>query len=91
MARFFKKDPSGVRDYSIDWSAVLDSAETIPSDATWTVPAGITKDAQSITGDITTIRLSGGTAGTSYTVTANITTSAGQKFERSIFIRVDER
>jgi len=80
------KDPAGVLDYSIDWTLWLGS-DTI-TNSTWTLPTGITNSGESFTTLITTIWLSGGTAGTIYTITNKITTAAGRITEQSFHIRV---
>lgn len=86
----YYKDPDAVLDYGLDWSSWLADGETI-STSTWTVPSGITKDSDSNDGTSTTVWLSGGTAGTVYTVANKIVTSTGRTEERSILIQVKER
>ncbi|HEX9972287.1 MAG TPA: hypothetical protein VGD14_09470 [bacterium] len=85
----FLKDPNAVLDYSIDWSDWLDT-DTI-SVSTWTVPSGITKDSDSTTTTKTTVVLSGGTAGTSYSLVNHIVTAGGLADDRTIIIKCDER
>jgi len=95
------KDPNAVLDYKFDWKALtnltgnsdwLESAETI-STATITVASGITVDSDSITDTNTTVTvwLSGGTAGTTYTLACKIVTSASRTDERTISIQVEDR
>lgn len=84
------KDPEARKDYGVDWSALLAASETI-STAVWTVPTGLTSDGESITGGVTSIWLTGGTAGQSYTVKCKITTSRGMVDERSITLSVKEQ
>ena len=84
------KDPEGVLDYSFDWNTNWLNGDTI-SASTWTVPAGITKDSDSDSGGVTTIWLSGGTAGNTYTITNRIVTAAGRTEERSVIINVKQR
>jgi len=97
----FIKDPSAVLDYKYDWAALtngtgssdwLAAGETIAT-RTVTVETGITKDSDAITDANTsvTVWLSGGTAGTEYTVACLIVTSAGRTDERSILIQVEDR
>ena len=85
-------DPQAKLDYAVDWSAWLQSGETI-SASTWSVPAGISEatPAPSETDGVATIWLTGGTAGQLYTVTNHITTSMGREDDRSLFLRVIER
>ncbi len=90
------KDPSEVLDYSVDWQGtnnpVLESGETITT-STWTTPTGLTEDSTSKTSTTTTVVLSGGTAGTLYTLTNNIVTdnSPARTYERDINLEVRER
>lgn len=89
----YDKDPSATLDYSIDWSAWLPSGDTIAS-ATWTATAGLTVEsspAPSVASGIATAWLSGGTAGTRYVVTCQVTTAAGRVDERGITISVKHR
>lgn len=92
VGRWPDKDPADVLDYTIDWSEEL--AAPSPADAiasvVWTVPGGLTQGATLVQGGRTTVWLSGGTAGTDYTVTCRITTDQGRVIERSRKIRVRE-
>lgn len=62
------KSPADVADYWIDWTNVLSSDESITS-VSVTVPSGITSPQNSFTNTMVAIRLSGGTAGTTYVIT----------------------
>jgi hypothetical protein len=90
--RWPDKDPADVLDYALDWSDQL--ALTSPSDtissATWTVPAGLTAGAQFVVGGLATIWLSGGVAGTDYTITCRIVTAGARTLERSVILYVKE-
>ena len=90
VEQIFEKDPQAVLDYAFDWGDWLDSGETIAS-TTITVASGLTKDSDSESDGIVTIWLSGGTAGTSYTVACKIVTSSSRTDERSITIMVINR
>jgi hypothetical protein len=103
MAQTMIKDPDAVLDYKFDWAPLtngvsgaasdwLQSGETI-SDHTITATTGITVDSSSITDSNTsvTVWLSGGTAGTDYSIVCHITTSAEREDDRTIFIRVEQR
>ena len=84
-----EKDPDAVLDYQMDWSTWLDT-DTI-STSTWDVPTGLTEDSETETTTTTTVWISGGTAGTTYTVTNEIVTAAGRTDSRSILIKVVQR
>jgi hypothetical protein len=66
----FTRDPNAVLDYAVDWSRWLAGDEIATSD--WTVPAPLTKVTDTKTTTKTTVWLSGGVAGESYTVTNRI-------------------
>lgn len=68
-----QKDTDESIAYVVNWADAL-NAGTI-STVTWTVPAGITNAAISSTTTTATIRLSGGTAGVTYTIECLVTTS----------------
>lgn len=84
--RWPDKDPADVLDYGIDWAKAL-AADSIATVA-WTVPAGLTRGAETRVGAITTIWLSGGTAETDHTLTCRITTAASRVLERDVGLLV---
>ena len=83
------KDPNEVLDYTIDWDGRL-GGDTIASSA-WTVPAGITKDSDTMADATTTIWLSGGTHNTKYTLENRITTEGGRTLDQSVKILIRNR
>jgi len=86
----FTKDPDAILDYSIEWSKWL-AGDQIQKSA-WTVSDPALEAANdSNTPTRTTVWLSGGGAGQSYTVTNRITTSGGRTDERSFTIQVQDR
>ena len=89
MARAYVHDPEANLDYSVDWTDWI-GTDTISS-VTWTVPTGLTKGIQTKTDTIATVWISGGTAGTSYSVECKITTAGGRTDERTITLRCQER
>jgi hypothetical protein len=84
------KDPSAVLDYVFDWTEWLATGETI-TDHTITADTGITVDSSAESDGKVTVWLSGGTAGINYKVACLITTTAGRKDERTLWIRVVDR
>ncbi|WP_043602253.1 phage fiber-tail adaptor protein [Nocardia otitidiscaviarum] len=93
------KDPGAALDYKFDWGsdthrglAWLQPGETIAA-RTVTADAGIVKEWDEITdaGKSVTVFLSGGTAGTQYTVTCSITTNLSRTDVRRMTIDVRER
>lgn len=88
----FDKDPAELKDYGFDWSEHLDAGDTVAS-STWTVPTGLVEPAEPATAPtttITTVWLSGGTAGTEYRVTNHVVTAQGRELERSFYVNVKE-
>lgn len=85
----FTKDPEAVLDYSIDWSRWLAGDQIATSN--WTVPGGLEKVSDAQTSTKTTVWLSAGTIGESYTVTNRITTSGGRTDDRSFLVKVEDR
>jgi hypothetical protein len=95
----FDKDPSAVLDFQFDWrcytnqgefSDWLGATETIAS-YTITAQTGIVKDSDDEDSGAVTVWLSGGTAGSSYTVACRIVTSLGRTDERTMLINVKDR
>jgi hypothetical protein len=82
------KDPADVDDFTLSFAREL-GAETIATTA-WSATAGITLGATGNSTTAATVRLSGGTAGTTYTVTCTITTSGGRTLQRSADLHVTE-
>lgn len=83
------KDPDSTVDYGCDWTAWLQTGEIITT-STWTA-SGLTKGTETNSAGITSVLLSGGTVGTSYTVTNQIDTDQGRIEQRSMIITVKEK
>lgn len=90
------QDPDASLDYSIDWTAWLQDGETITS-SDWTItPTGVgalTEDSSANSTTDTTIWVSGGVLGASYTVTNHIETShsPGRVDDRSFVITIAQQ
>jgi hypothetical protein len=82
------KDPDEVKDYSLDWSELLDG-DTIAS-STWTVMAGagLIVDESSYTDTVTTIWLSAGAVGTDYKLSNLVVTAGGRTYDQTVKLRV---
>lgn len=85
----FQKDPSATLDYTLNWKEWLGDDRI--SSVVWTVPAGIANAGVANSPTTTTIFLSGGTSGTSYSVYVTVTTTQGRIEKRTIKINVLER
>lgn len=84
------KGPADVLDYSLDWSdqlALVSPADTI-SAVQWTLPTGLTAGVQYHANGEATTWISGGTAGTYYTVVCRMTTAGGRVIERNVGLYV---
>lgn len=85
------KDPDETLDYSIDWSARLDEGDSISS-STWIIsPTGLVQESAAFNGALTTIWVSGGEMGKTYTLTNRIQTSAGRIRDLSYGLRIDQK
>ena len=80
------KDPVAKLDYGWDWEDWL-AGDTIDT-STWTVPTTLVKESDSKTNTTTTVWISGGTLGESYTVTNQIVTVAGRVDQRSFVLKI---
>ena len=85
-----EKAPVAVLTYTIDWTAWLSGADTI-STATWTVPSGLTSVLETTTGYKASIKLSGGTAGSTYDLKCHVVTVGGLEDARTLRFVVNER
>lgn len=89
MLKWPDKDPDELLDYEVDWSARL-AGDTIATSA-WIVPDGIVKDpglGDSKTDTSSTIWLSGGALGESYTLTNRINTGGGRIMDQSVILKI---
>ncbi len=96
MEQLDPKDPDDELDYAINWTAQLKEGGVLVDTiavSDWTVPDGITKEDEAFTDTRSVIWLSGGTAGTSYRLTNQITTSNDppRKLSKTIRIKVKEQ
>lgn len=85
----FTKDPNEKLDYFFDWSSWL-GTDTINSISVTSSP-GITIVSTSNTATSVTAWISGGTSGTPYQITCQVTTTAGRIAERSIILQIENR
>jgi|ERR1700739_594035 len=79
---FIESNPSDNRDYSFDWSSILQQDETI-STSNWTVPAPLVAGAKAINATVTTQWISGGVDQCTYRISNTIVTNQGRMLERS--------
>lgn len=93
MEAIFTKDPTAVLDYAMDWSTWLSTTgpETISTYAVTVDSSLITVSTHSASSGLVTAWLSGGYAGSDYTVSIKVVTSASRTDERSFMVKVKER
>ncbi len=88
-------DPDETLDYSCDWSAFLDDGgspgDAIQSSAWSTAPSGPTLSGEGISGNVTTVFVSGALPGRVYRLTNSVTTDQGRTAERSVTLRCENR
>lgn len=81
--------PLDVLDYTFDWTDELDG-DTIQT-STFSATAGITLASPSNTTTTTKVWVSGGTTGSTYTITNKIVTAGGRTEERNLKISIQAR
>lgn len=93
LGDYIEKDPEDSLDYPNDWAPWLASSGTgdAISTSTWFVPTVLTSSSPIVVGSVTSIFISGGTAGTTYTVANKITTTGGRTVKRSYRVVVKDR
>lgn len=86
--KFPPKDPDDVLDYSIDWTARLDDADSIQS-SDWSVVDGdVVIDSQSTSGAKTLVWLSGGTDATTGILLNRVVTIGGRTMDQTVSIKI---
>ena len=92
MSNNYVKTPSGLLDYTWDWTDWLaDISDTIDT-ATVTVPVGLTAVGEAVVDNgYVTQEVSGGTLNVTYTMVCQITTGGGLVDERNIYLKIANR
>ncbi len=86
------KQPGESRRYDIDFAPLLATSDAI--DAVTSVtgsPSGLTIGGAAISSPKIQVRISGGTDGVLYQITAKVTTTGGDALETEARLRVEER
>lgn len=81
------KDPAAKEVYTIDWTQILAPGDTI-STSTWTPQSPLVQSGAAINGLKTSVYISGGVSGTTYSLVNQITTANGVIDQRTISIPV---
>jgi hypothetical protein len=86
------KGPTDELPYRMDWGPFLNPLGDAVLTSAWDA-GGLDAAGEAIEpgGQGTTLRLSGGTAGVTYTVSNTVTTTGGRTVKRSFKVRVEDR
>lgn len=84
------KDPNSSLRYGLDVAGLLEAGDSIAS-VSELGAVGVTAGSASYSGAVITVRVSGGTAGQTGSVTLRWTTTQGDTDERTLYFAVAER
>ena len=88
-ARPIWKHPSDVLYREIDFARVLPTGVTISGNPTYAVsPPGLTATHTAVAGQVATVALQSGVAGSDYVVTCTAVMSNGESYNRAITVKV---
>lgn len=76
--------------YNFEFADELETGEAITGATASVLPSGPTLASETYNGTIAQVKISGGTAGTTYEVTMKITTDAGESIQGSGLLEVSE-
>lgn len=85
----FIKDPAAVLDYEMNWSTWL--AGDVIESAVFSTTTGLQKVSETFTNTTARVWIGGGTEGTRYDVTCQVTTTGGRTDRRTFRISVKAR
>jgi len=91
--QFPNKDPGDRLIYGLDFTEAFDTDEAVSANSWAVSPSGLIIEATPFSSKVAQVELSGGTAGTVYTLVATVTTNKGsppQIWQRNVKIRVKE-
>lgn len=84
--RLADHDPNAIDLFEVDWSDWLAEVNDTIAASQWVLPSGLTSETEAFSDTTASIEISGGTVGTTYTVTNRITTaSLGLVQDRSFY------
>lgn len=73
---------------SIDWTRALNDGDSIATSSWASTPAGLTLSAATLVGAVAQTRVSGGAAGTAYTLRNAVTTTGGLTMVEAVPLNV---
>lgn len=86
----FTKQPVEVQDYDVDFNDYLEFHNDVASTHTVVAETGLTIEASALTDGVVKVFVSGGTDGSTYKVSATITTLGGRVKQGDIQVKVKE-
>lgn len=84
------KDPDALLDYTFDWTPFLAKISDAIASVTYQLSAGLTQSRVSNTETQARSFVSGGTLGTTGSITCRISTVAGRVDERTIYLKIEQ-
>lgn len=87
----YDKDPEARLDYTWDWTAWLETGETITAHTVAVTKGDVTLDGDTEAAGVVTAWVTGGTAATIAWVTCHITTSDDREDERTLHLSIRDR
>lgn len=92
MSNNYVKTPSGLLDYTWDWTDWLAAISDTIDTATVAVPAGLTAVGEAVVDNgYVTQEVSGGTLNVTYTMVCQVKTEGGLIDERNIYLKIANR
>jgi len=85
------KQPGETRQFSMDFSSLLGTSETISTSAVTVSPSGLTTGSTSVSGSKVLFNIVGGTHGVRYRLEVTITTSASATLVGDGILRVSDK
>lgn len=84
----FTKDPDATLDYTFNWSSWLSAVSDTINNVQWVVSEGLTTEQTEYSSIAATIWISGGSVGSTYSISCRITTTEGRTDDRTIYIQI---
>ena len=84
------KDPDEILDYELDWSKRLVKDDAI-TESVWRVPEGLTTQDTILFSPFTSVWLTGGTIGETYSIVNTIKTEAGRKWVQTVKLKIQDK
>ena len=85
------KQPGETRQFSMDFSSLLGSAETLSTSAVTASPSGLTLGVTSISGGTVLFSVAGGTHGVKYRIEVTVNTSASAVLIGDGILRIQDK